>query len=184
MRIGNWAISLCVTSLSNILTLSFFSGELAYADQALWSHKYFCENLEFFLSSTQLKLHGCHITLLPPRGNRISSATLAFNQILLFLLLYFDQANYWLNLYLLWNSTGWNLIKTLFQICSFDNCNMLNFKPNLPIKVIEDKMLTSELSDMKNLNITSLVKFQLSNPLCNQIKWATVVTQRGHSLNK
>ena len=43
-------------------------------------------------SYTQLKLHGCHISLLPPRDNRISSATLAFNQILLLLLLYFNQA--------------------------------------------------------------------------------------------
>ena len=49
----------------------------------------FVKTLNFSLSYAQLKLHGCHITLLPPRGNRISSATLAFNQILLCLLLYF-----------------------------------------------------------------------------------------------
>ena len=60
--------------------------------------------------------------------------------------------------------------QNLFQICLFDNYNMLHFEPNLPIKVIYlngigDKMLTSQLSNMKKEILQAWLNFNAPTPL-------------------
>ena len=93
---GDWCNFLLCHHLIKHSHLLFFLVDLACA--AHQGQKF--DRIYFFaisfwrklFSYTQLKLHGCHISLLPPRDNRISSATLAFYQILVLFLLYFDQA--------------------------------------------------------------------------------------------